>query len=68
MEAMRLTMSSTLLAPINVRKHRGFIGFMQYQRERGRLMFSLQSSFSPSGDQPQAIADLIHNIKAGQKM
>jgi len=31
-------------------------------------MFSLQSSFSPSGDQPQAIADLIRNIEAGQKM
>jgi excinuclease ABC subunit B len=31
-------------------------------------MFSLQSPFSPSGDQPQAIAELIHNIEAGQKM
>jgi len=31
-------------------------------------MFSLQSPFSPSGDQPQAIADLIRNIEAGQKM
>ena len=31
-------------------------------------MFSLQSPFSPSGDQPQAIANLIRNIEAGQKM
>jgi excinuclease ABC subunit B len=31
-------------------------------------MFTLQSPFSPSGDQPQAIAALIKNIESGQKM
>ena len=31
-------------------------------------MFSLQAPFQPSGDQPQAIAALIQNIEAGQKM
>jgi len=31
-------------------------------------MFSLQSPFQPSGDQPQAIAALIQSIETGQKM
>jgi len=31
-------------------------------------MFSLQSPFQPSGDQPLAIAALIANIESGQKM
>src|SRR5215469_11918566 len=31
-------------------------------------MFSLQSPFRPSGDQPQAIAALIQSIESGQKM
>jgi RecG-like helicase len=33
-----------------------------------RCMFTLQSPFQPSGDQPQAIAELIKNIETGQKM
>ncbi len=31
-------------------------------------MFDLQAPFKPSGDQPQAIAQLIKNIESGQKM
>ncbi|MDR0521380.1 MAG: excinuclease ABC subunit UvrB [Planctomycetaceae bacterium] len=31
-------------------------------------MFSLQAPFEPSGDQPQAIAELIRNIADGNKM
>ena len=36
-------------------------------RPRGSANFDLQSEFSPAGDQPTAIAELIDGIKNGER-
>ena len=36
-------------------------------RPRGPANFDLQSEFSPAGDQPAAIAELIDGIKNGER-
>ena len=37
------------------------------QRTRSFTPFKVESDFTPSGDQPAAIAELVHRIKAGEK-
>ena len=37
------------------------------QRTRSFTPFKVESDFKPSGDQPTAIADLVHRINAGEK-
>jgi excinuclease ABC subunit B len=37
------------------------------QRTRSFAPFKVESDFTPSGDQPAAIAELVHRIKAGEK-
>ena len=35
-------------------------------KDRGGIPFQLQSDFIPTGDQPQAIAELVEGVKAGE--